>query len=109
MTDTTLPPLPEYVRECIRAYGDAREADDGTSAQLWNLAVLEMRKWGAASVPNSGPARPLTDAQKEAMWQRAYRENPVRHASFEWYTQGVEDAERAHCITAQTTKGGEHV
>lgn len=44
--------------------------------------------------------QPLSDDTKTQMWRAAYRDDPRRLGSFEWYAQGVEDAEAAHKITA---------
>ena len=55
----------------------------------------------AIQEPQPAPARvPLTDAQRDAMWHAACQEGRYRTGFYEWYAQGLDDAERAHGITA---------
>ncbi len=45
--------------------------------------------------------QPLTDKQADQMWSAAWRAQPNRPASFDWYEAGLRDAERAHGIGSQ--------
>ena len=65
--------------------------------------ILDSLPFSGVDLPrlraNALPERaPLTDEQKDAMWRVAYHENSTRFGSFDWYAQGVEDAERVHGI-----------
>ncbi len=42
--------------------------------------------------------QPLSDEQADQMWRAAWREDSSRAASFDWYSQGLRDAEKAHGI-----------
>jgi len=73
-----------------------------------DLTSMDMEYWGPMhdrlkeALTKAAPAQrqPLSDDTKTQMWRAAYRDGPRRLGSFEWYAQGVEDAEAAHNITA---------
>ena len=73
-----------------------------------DLTSMDMEYWGPMhdrlkeALTKAAPAQrqPLSDDTKTQMWRAAYRDDPRRLGSFEWYAQGVEDAEAAHKITA---------
>lgn len=61
-------------------------------------AIAEIRSRMTATAQPAAAQVPLTEDQKDTMWRAAYFEKSYRYGAYEWYAQGVEDAERAHNI-----------